>query len=210
MCLLTHLSTPVSLQSFFALHTMSRYGNTQKDLWEWCVIYTSFGETRRGIVKVNVFRSFWWTVLRNDLCIFVVFSILFWFVATFIKHVDKIELNCETERVLVCHVKRRCVWVWKREISVAAQTLSVEHLQAPEAIPTHLQGGRQVNEKLLILPLYPRRWWEVTLILPNFVFPFLLMPWSFDSHSGSLGMWTTERRGGSMRVWCRQRRLAGE
>lgn len=140
------------------------------------------------------------TVLRNGLCIFVVFSILVWFVANFNKHVDKSELNCEGQRVLVCQVERGCVWVWKGEISASAQTLSVGHLLAPEAIPTCLQGGRQVNEKLLILPLYPRRWREVTLILPNFVFPFLLMPRSFDSHSGSLGMRTTER-GGGVSMW---------
>ena len=74
--------------------------------------------------------------------------------------------------------------------------LLLEHLLAPEASPTRLQGGRQVNEKLSILPLYPRRWREVTLILPNFVFLPFLMPRPFSGHIGSSGAGT--REAGSM------------
>lgn len=43
------------------------------------------------------------------------------------------------------------------------------YLLAPEAIPTRLQGGRQVNEKLLIVPLHATRWREVILTFPNLV-----------------------------------------
>lgn len=98
--------------------------------------------------------------------------------------------------VYVC-VYCMCASVKERAIS-SPNTITRAFTVAPEAIPTHLQGGRQVNEKLLILPLYPRRWGEVTLILPNFVFPL-----SFDGAGRSVatpGLWGRgeQRRGGSM------------
>lgn len=111
--------------------------------------------------------------------------------------------------VLVCQVKGVrcvCVWVWKREgYMYHLPTLSLEHLLPPEATPTRLQGGRQVNEKLLILPLYPRRSGEATLILPNFVFLFFWRPVHSVATPGLWG-WEEQRLDLCERWGCQQRK----
>lgn len=106
----------------------------------------------------------------------------------------------------------RFVWVctvYERERAISSpNTITRAFTVAPEAIPTRLQGGRQVNEKLLILSLYPRRWGEVTLILPNFVFLFFWWPGHSVATPGPLGR--GEQREDLCERWCRQRRLARE